>query len=344
MENLFSLEIALTLLLQKLGEWLWLTTPMKFFTAFGQEEFFIIVLPLFYWCIDTNIAISIALMLFISNTLNSFLKFTFQSPRPYWIDTNVKAFVSESSFGFPSNHAQISTSLWGLLFMYCKKTWGKIIIVILILMIGISRIYLGVHFFHDVFAGWLLGLMTIIAFLKLNESVSKWINRFSFNKQIIICVIASLLIVLFIQLPLFLNTDQQIPLEWIRNAGQSYSSTSITPFNPSIAYSTGGTFLGFSIGVLWLKHRSKTFSSRGTIRQKLLRYMIGVLGTFLIWYGMSKMLPTSPDIISYVFRYARYLLLGLWVSGLSPIIFERLGLSEFPAPTANHTIRTSGSG
>lgn len=141
MENLFSFEIALTVLLQTLGEWL--TTPMKFFTAFGQEEFFIIFLPFFYWCIDTNSAISIALMLFISNTLNSFLKFTFQAPRPYWIDTNVKAFASESSFGFPSNHAQISTSLWGLLFTYCQKTWGKIIIVILILMIGISRIYLG---------------------------------------------------------------------------------------------------------------------------------------------------------------------------------------------------------
>lgn len=327
MENLLSFEIAITLLIQALGEWL--TIPMKFFTAFGQEEFFIVILPLFYWCIDINFGISIALVLLLSNSINSFLKFSFHTPRPYWLDTRVKALAAESSFGFPSNHAQIASSLWGLLFAYSKKIWLKTVFIVLVLLIGISRIYLGVHFFHDVLAGWLIGIITIIGFLYLKKPTSRRLNQLTFGKQLAICIIGSLFITALIQSPLLFLPDNIIPTQWIQNASQTFPDHPINPLDPSIAYSTGGIFAGFSLGALWLKHHFRSFSASGTALQKVLRYMVGTIGTILLWYGMKNMYPSSRE-TAYMFRYFRYFLLGLWISALAPLIFDKLGLSKDP--------------
>ncbi len=290
---MLSLEIVLILLIQALGEWL--IIPMRFFTTLGQEEFFVAILPLFYWCIDTNTGICMALVLLISNSLNSFLKFSFHAPRPYWLDTRVKALAVESSFGFPSNHAQTASSLWGLLFAYSKKVWLKTIFITLILMIGISRIYLGVHFPHDVLAGWLIGVIILIGFLYLKQPVSGWLKQLTFKAQLAVCIIGSLFITAFIQVPLLSSPNNTIPAEWLQNARQIFPNHLINPFDPSIAYSTGGIFAGFSAGALWLARRSKPFSASGTAQQKILRYIVGTMGTVLLWYGMKNIYPSLSD-------------------------------------------------
>lgn len=93
------------------------------------------------------------------SALNEMLKRLFERARP-------EAFqiVAESGFSFPSGHAMVSLCFYGIVaFLIVRKRslhWriaGAIIAVLLILAIGISRIYLGVHYPSDVIAGYVAG-------------------------------------------------------------------------------------------------------------------------------------------------------------------------------------------
>lgn len=102
------------------------------------------------------------LMALISGEISKeLLKFLIHRPRP---DTNF-FLIFESGYSFPSGHAVMSIIFYGMVgyFVYklCQRKWQKIIlsaaIATLIFLIGLSRVYLGVHWASDVIAGWLLG-------------------------------------------------------------------------------------------------------------------------------------------------------------------------------------------
>ncbi|HEY4651419.1 MAG TPA: phosphatase PAP2 family protein, partial [Pontibacter sp.] len=88
------------------------------------------------------------------------------------------AYYQVEHYSFPSGHATTAMALFGLLaYLYyrssrTKKHFRKIIVwaaVVLILLVGFSRIYLGVHFLSDVLAGYLLGLLWMLVGISLAE-------------------------------------------------------------------------------------------------------------------------------------------------------------------------------
>ena len=97
----------------------------------------------------------VAMLLFISAVINSFLKDFFQDPRPpadFMLDGGIG-----TSYGWPSGHAQIAVTLWGLLAYELKNKFAAIGAIIFILLVAFSRMYLGVHDLGDVAAGLLIG-------------------------------------------------------------------------------------------------------------------------------------------------------------------------------------------
>lgn len=87
------------------------------------------------------------------------------------------AFYPEHNFSFPSGHATTSMALWGILayfgyrHLYRKRLRNAVVAGTgaLILLIGFSRIYLGVHFLSDVLAGFLLGAMWVLLGISIVE-------------------------------------------------------------------------------------------------------------------------------------------------------------------------------
>ncbi len=80
----------------------------------------------------------------------------FPCPCPYWLSQEVIALASQENFGLPSGHAQNALSVWGLLAASSSRRWAWPVVAVLVFLIGLSRIYLGVHFPTDVLGGWLV--------------------------------------------------------------------------------------------------------------------------------------------------------------------------------------------
>ena len=173
METILQGGINFILAFQALGSWLAL--PMTFFTSLGSQEFFLLVFPALYWSINADLGARAGAILLFTGGLNEMLKLAFHGPRPYWVSAQVKAMASEPTFGVPSGHAQMAVVIWGTLASYIKRPWAWAIAIVLILMIGLSRLYLGVHFPQDVLFGWLLGALTLWAFLRWSDALVAWL-------------------------------------------------------------------------------------------------------------------------------------------------------------------------
>jgi hypothetical protein len=104
----------------------------------------------------------------------------------------------------------------------------------------------------------------------------------------------------------------------------------LDPFNPESIFTVGGIWLGMFAGALWLYHRHGIFNTSGKTRIRMLRYLIGLVGVVLLWYGLGSVLPDTVDLAGLGLRYLRYTLVGLWVSALAPLFFIRLRLATLP--------------
>jgi len=141
------------------------TAFMKFITFFGSTKFiigiFIIILLLSIKYKKFSIIISVILIVEI--LLNSIIKLIVRRDRPKLINL-----VVEKTYSFPSGHTMISVVLYGFLIYLLSRSnikYKKVFIIILsllVVLIMISRIYLGAHYFSDVFAGLTLGLAYLL--------------------------------------------------------------------------------------------------------------------------------------------------------------------------------------
>ncbi len=145
-----------------------LTVIMKAITNFGEAYFLITIsLLTIIFAKDKKIGIWITVNLVISAGLNLLLKNIVQRPRPEGY-----RLIEEYGYSFPSGHSMVSIAFYGLItYLIWKKMKNKhckyilcTIVSILPVLIGFSRIYLGVHYASDVLAGFLLSISYLIVF------------------------------------------------------------------------------------------------------------------------------------------------------------------------------------
>jgi membrane-associated phospholipid phosphatase len=147
-------------------------TPIaKFITNFGGAIFIIILtVVLFVLIKNKKIGISIISNLVIITAINQILKRIVQRPRP----TEYRI-IEETGYSFPSGHSMVSMAFYGyliyLIYKYVKNKYLKwisiILLSILICSIGISRIYLGVHYTSDVLGGFLISISYLVIYISV---------------------------------------------------------------------------------------------------------------------------------------------------------------------------------
>ena len=152
-------------------------TPIaKFITNFGGAIFLVIAtITLFIVIKNKKIGISILSNVAIVTVLNQLIKRILQRPRP----TEYRI-IEETGYSFPSGHSMISMAFYGyliyLIYKYVKNKYIKwisiVVLSLLICTIGISRIYLGVHYTSDVLGGFLISISYLVIFI---SAVNKFI-------------------------------------------------------------------------------------------------------------------------------------------------------------------------
>ena len=147
-----------------------MTPIVKFITEFGNYTVMIPVIILFYlFNKDKSFNRYFTINLVAIFTSNFIVKNIIRRDRP--IDINL---IIENGFSFPSGHSMVSFAFYGFIiyYVYCshlsklEKTIIISILTLLVLMIGLSRIYLGVHYASDVIGGFVLALVYLIIFIK----------------------------------------------------------------------------------------------------------------------------------------------------------------------------------
>lgn len=154
-------------------------TPItKIITQFGGA-IFLILLSIIILITNKKVGLLVCGNLAIVTILNQILKNVVQRPRP-----NQFRLIDESGYSFPSGHSMVSVAFYGfLIYLIYKKVKNKylkrisiILLSTLIALIGVSRIYLGVHYTSDVLAGFLVSISYLIMFITILKNCK--------NKQI----------------------------------------------------------------------------------------------------------------------------------------------------------------
>ena len=146
------------------------TTPIaKFITNFGGAIFLIILTVVLVMLIkNKKIGLSIFSNLVIITVLNQLLKRVLQRPRP----TEYRI-IEETGYSFPSGNSMVSMAFYGyliyLIYKYVKNKyikWSSIVLLsLLICSIGISRIFLGVHYTSDVLGGFFISISYLVIYV-----------------------------------------------------------------------------------------------------------------------------------------------------------------------------------
>ena len=154
-----------------------LTRIMEILTNFGGAYMLIgLAIMITIFSKNKKTAFIIDLNLIIITIFNLILKNIIQRPRPEGY-----RLIAESGYSFPSGHSMISMAFYGLIiYMIWKNMKNKklrniicVLITILVILIGISRIYLGVHYASDVIGGFVVSIAYLIVYVSITKTILK---------------------------------------------------------------------------------------------------------------------------------------------------------------------------
>jgi len=269
--------------------------PFKSLTFLGDLEFFLILMPFIYWCLDRRTGVRLLILFLVSAYLNSIAKVLLNQPRPFQYDPRVKPLVPAEGGGLPSGHTQGAVVVWGYLASQSSRPARWVFAGILMIGIPLSRLYLGVHFPTDLIGGYILGALLLMMYLKLASKAETWLVQKGIFWQLMIAMVLPIFFILLCP----------------RDALTSLNASSI--------------LFGFAPGVV-IERRWIKFCAAGSLARRSLRLVVGLVILFGIWMGLRIAFAGCEP--AAVYRVVRYALVGLWGGLGAPWLFVRLKLAE----------------
>ena len=256
----------------------------------GYPTFLILFISFGYFYWSPSRFSRVAMLLFISGLINAFLKDFFQDPRPA-IELMLDPKVG-TSYGWPSGHAQIAVTLWGLLAYELKEKWISVGSISLIILIAFSRMYLGVHDLGDVISGLIIGIIILYIWhlAVINKTYDSLSNR------------GWLLVILLFQLTLYLLYpihDGHEPSIW---------------------------FLGVMTG--WFLGASDIKLNAGKIQ----KFCVSTLSIVIVFFAMASIakFESNLEVIGLpgtIYSYALGLIFSILITWILPRLWKLLKLA-----------------
>ena len=304
LENDLGLAIVKFLQQGWWGEVLWyLLYP---FHIIGSETGFLVVLPIIYWSINKSAGKQLFILALSATIITGILKGWWHRPRPYHVAPGQIDPISTSPEpGLPSGHTIFGTitGLWIL--NYFRKRKISLYMILFIALMGFSRLVHGVHYPQDVVLGWILGGLFFWIYLKTEPLISNGFKRISFSGRILFALI--LWITGFIL---------------IVTISQEYETR-------KALLSPLGALVGGIGGIFYEEHFVK-LSSPEKLKQRLLRGVVGILLLLAVYIlldvGYYAIFEGNDSATALGFYTLRYMLVGLTVTGIAPLLFRRMNV------------------
>ncbi len=270
------------------------TPGFQVLSALGEDVAYLVFLTTVWVMVSRRNAARIALVLFFSFFLNSLVKEALHQPRPFQAFSDVLALGRAGGNGIPSGHAQSSLLFWGLLAAQVKRRWFTVGALGLAFSIAFSRVALGVHFISDILGGWILAAALGTVALGYGDAIAAALKKLD-------------------------------PRSWVRGAALIAGlGMAVHPGATSAA--ALGAWFGCVAGLALSVSREATTPLPGLLsrRSRLAALLVTLGGSAALYLGLQLAFPVEGASTFLFFRFVRYALIGIWVSGGVPLL-HRLG-------------------
>lgn len=271
-----------------------LDAAARFVTALGSERGYIVLLLTVFLTIDADLGRRLGVYLLAAFVVNFHLKDAFGTDRPFVLDPLLdRSGEQQLGYAFPSGHAQTTTVFWGYLAAHWKRAWGWALALAVVLLVALTRLYLGVHYPVDVIGGALIGALLVAAALALDRALPVLRARWRLPRWALLALAVG------------------GPLLWFL----------LWPPPGREGDLLLGGMAAFLSGPLWFRHRVG-----GAWWRRALLLALGLTLVFGVLIGSSVLLPegVKRDPLG---GFVRYLLLGWAGVVLTPWLGARLGLA-----------------
>jgi len=281
---IFGLELI------RLVQGLWAPQFTELFiviSLLGSETLLVGVASIVYWCFDKRHGKLLTYVLLFGAYLNFFLKTLIPWPRP---PTEFRlAEFEETSFGFPSGHMQDSTVTWSWLWITFKNRILIILGIALVFLVGLSRVYLGLHYPSQVIGGTLVGLIIVTIAASAVHRLPERGHSLTFEIMFAISTV----------IPFF------VAIVFLGSFGDGGR--------------VGGYLFGFAFGAIG-EERVVKFSTNVVLKVRLTRIAVATL----VGAATSILLETALPQISPAFIFLNAVSQGLTVAFVIPLIFKAI--------------------
>jgi PAP2 superfamily protein len=296
---------------------------MQWVSFIGSAGFYLPLLVVMFWCVSPRVAARGAILVAFSGMLNTLLKLVFADPRPYWTDTSVRPGETESTFGMPSGHAQGSLVAFGYVAAHLRRRWMWTLAVLVIALVGVSRVHLGVHSPGQVAAGWAVGAVLLVLVLRLEPVVAPWWRGRHITAQLGLSIAVAMAFLVPSVLAVEALRDWRMPGSWRRAI--IAAGGGIEPVGVHRAAIAAGILCGVLAGLSLLAHRG-WFDPRGSFWRRAARVPVGGAGAAAL-FAAGLPLGSHPAA-----EFGVQAVIGLWLTLGAPETFVRLGLAARPGP------------
>jgi membrane-associated phospholipid phosphatase len=167
---------------------------------FGSANFYVFFTILLYVMWDKRLAVRLTVVVLLTMALNDLLKILIKNPRPFmadgtyekeWAVSPAEARTLALEYSTPSGHAMGSAAFYSYLLGFTRNRFVRAGLVLLIVLIGVSRPYLGVHYVEDVLLGWAIGLPVGLIASRYSDRLANLWRKVPYGLQIAITVAGS---------------------------------------------------------------------------------------------------------------------------------------------------------
>lgn len=280
----------------------------------GSADCYILIVILIYVMWDKRLAIRLSVLVLLTMSLNYILKNLIGNPRPFvregtylkkWGVSAAEAKLLATEYSTPSGHAMGSSVFYAYLYAFIKRRTVRCLAVVAIVLIGLSRPYLGVHYVEDVLLGWAIGLPIALVAARYTDRIRIVWNRRSYGAQIGIAVAASFVLSLL-----------SIAMHGWRAVGLPGALMGYTGFLTGIVIAYP------------LELKRVNFNPRiGSAAFKMLRFAVsmGMIVFVLLFFGSAfGRMADRFSLLGYLLQYIRYTLAGFAGIFLAPLICSKI--------------------